>query len=1132
MNLTLLLILGLVPFVLADDWEDFTNNLATDLAPLITLFGERLTKQFLSESISILDNVIFALSPLGVLTAVVSVIRICGSSSLRAFVGRAQEGPAEAEGELLPCVSESTAELFNDGGISRVFGRPRIVEVVAWEEGSTTKIGTLRDAIREGAWSVKGSESRSEKTDEVVSMLELDIPNLSLNKGIKQVDQLWFYAAAILGALLQIGVLIYAALTVFVFPDSFKVDDGAVDSYAFPLYVIGTTFLFMGMFYCAVIIERSSKEYYIKPNKPSKLYWLQPGEQTVGDQVFNSFLAVKEEGQSSMTYIKSKRVQKYDGRFVEVYSTIFLTLMGFIFQFIGERGLHASVILAQLGSTFIMSVLRTCLRTERMKPEENKLREERDLVSYKQQELDAFAFYLEGIDSFSLVTSPILSNVNSNGYVSQSNDSMVQRVLRTRARLAELTSKSDDTSWDDIPIRKMAQSLARTIETTMDIMSSWGMEFKDHFEFPLAFEATPSSTKTSPADLGSWSIELTRGNDVLRWRVDTNKLEAIIGLWAWSLYRSKNEWREPLYRMVGINQAQAGQAENYLDFQKWIFRQTEAKLVPAKLVDEPKRLFGFNPNIFPSDSEVLAVKTENNLEKMIAQDIYIRFLKSVFSTMNSLGGDVDVIPGLQNPWVAQSTRINDLVQCFENCHMGSREDALVCIIPSLKQSNILPDLAADCPHIRKRIENHRRSGDWASAFSILNWMCCRSEGSEFERSVYVLGYLCRRAMLSNNKAVREEGFNQVCVLLGPDVRYSFFQTQNQSNFLNWVISPSRDLWWQVFGWQLGWISWQISVENGGMHWIQAKLGSFGISECLKTLEASPLDLEDTVKGITAMKDWLATKQVESKRQIMDNDEEIGFEWAVKTKQFALVHWFLLYYIELGDDSPSLIAVVWFWAAKYQVDWAIQMLHRHGADINSTNPDGHTALSICIDFAGFEAIELLLINGANPDGNDKAPDGRPILIAAYSGNIRLLDTLIRHGADIEITDRMGLTALRYACDNNQPIAARFLLSNGAEIDTTDARTHTTPLGFAITNERFELIKVLLEFGPNLNIQDSHGHTPLMRAVAGQSARIMGLLLEKGTDITAMDHRGQDALAMARENQFVEGVQILELWMNHS
>lgn len=178
---------------------------------MITLFGERLTKQYLSESISLLDNIIFALSPLGVLTAVVSVIRVCGGSSLRAFIGRAQEGPAEAESELLPCVSESTAELFNEGGISRVFGRPKIVEIVMWQNENThtgektIQIGTLRDVLKEGAWSAQGSGLSDEDLSDPTHLPELDVPNLSLNKGIKRLDQFWFYCAAAVGVVMQLG---------------------------------------------------------------------------------------------------------------------------------------------------------------------------------------------------------------------------------------------------------------------------------------------------------------------------------------------------------------------------------------------------------------------------------------------------------------------------------------------------------------------------------------------------------------------------------------------------------------------------------------------------------------------------------------------------------------------------------------------------------------------------------------------------------------------------------------------------------------------------------------------------------------------------------------------------------------
>ncbi|CAI4217695.1 unnamed protein product [Parascedosporium putredinis] len=69
-------------------WSDFADNFASDLAPIIALFGEQVTKQFLSESTSFLDNIIFGVAPLGILTAVVSVIRVYGSASL----SRSSEG--------------------------------------------------------------------------------------------------------------------------------------------------------------------------------------------------------------------------------------------------------------------------------------------------------------------------------------------------------------------------------------------------------------------------------------------------------------------------------------------------------------------------------------------------------------------------------------------------------------------------------------------------------------------------------------------------------------------------------------------------------------------------------------------------------------------------------------------------------------------------------------------------------------------------------------------------------------------------------------------------------------------------------------------------------------------------------
>lgn len=70
------------------DGDSFAPNLLSDLVPLLTLFGEQVTKQFLSMSLGWADNILLAVGPFGILTIVVSAIRVSGVRWLRALVGR------------------------------------------------------------------------------------------------------------------------------------------------------------------------------------------------------------------------------------------------------------------------------------------------------------------------------------------------------------------------------------------------------------------------------------------------------------------------------------------------------------------------------------------------------------------------------------------------------------------------------------------------------------------------------------------------------------------------------------------------------------------------------------------------------------------------------------------------------------------------------------------------------------------------------------------------------------------------------------------------------------------------------------------------------------------------------------
>ncbi|OAL52193.1 hypothetical protein IQ07DRAFT_609934 [Pyrenochaeta sp. DS3sAY3a] len=363
-------------------WDDFANNLATDLAPLITLFGEQVTKQFLSESVGLLDNIIFAVAPLGILTAIVSAIRVQGSPSLRAFIGRAQEASGNAEVELLSSTSETTSELWHEGGIARVFGRPKILEVVRTariDDGdyAHNNDGDCQAGIKLFNEACIGSASlwvqQNKASDQFDSEGSYEsTPNLSFNIGIKKMPKAYKCGVATLGLTLQTGVLIFASLTAYHDPENFLIEEKPAENYGFPFVFSGTLLVSCGMFLCAYIIDKGSSEisYEQRCKKNSTIYWVQPGGQKIGDQIFESFVGLSNHHE----YLRSSKRPRGNGKdYVVLWIAVISTIVGFVSQFVGLRAMHSSVIMAQLASTLIMAILRAALRTQRMDPTRNRL---------------------------------------------------------------------------------------------------------------------------------------------------------------------------------------------------------------------------------------------------------------------------------------------------------------------------------------------------------------------------------------------------------------------------------------------------------------------------------------------------------------------------------------------------------------------------------------------------------------------------------------------------------------------------------------------------------------------------------------------------------------------------------------
>jgi len=104
----------------------------------------------MSFSTSWVDSLVFAMAPLGVITAIVGMllsspnltcsfnsvgaIRVGGPSWLRGLIGRARETRAAAEVELMSSTSHEVCEIWNGDAVVRVMGSPQIQQLLYFED--------------------------------------------------------------------------------------------------------------------------------------------------------------------------------------------------------------------------------------------------------------------------------------------------------------------------------------------------------------------------------------------------------------------------------------------------------------------------------------------------------------------------------------------------------------------------------------------------------------------------------------------------------------------------------------------------------------------------------------------------------------------------------------------------------------------------------------------------------------------------------------------------------------------------------------------------------------------------------------------------------------------------------------
>lgn len=146
--------------------------------------------------------------------------------------------------------------------------------------------------------------------------------------------------------------------------------------------------------------------------------------------------------------------------------------------------------------------------------------------------------------------------------------------------------------------------------------------------------------------------------------------------------------------------------------------------------------------------------------------------------------------------------------------------------------------------------------------------------------------------------------------------------------------------------------------------------------------------------------------------------------------------------------------------------AVRALLKDGADVNTTQADGMTALHWAAQKGDVELAKILLYASANLKATTRIGGYTPLLIASKNGDAAMIDTLTQAGADPNAPTMNGTTPLMLASAAGKVAAVKALIDRGADVLAREAVKGETALTFAAAFGRADVIRVLTARGADV------------------------------------------------------------------
>ncbi|XP_067661057.1 ankyrin repeat domain-containing protein 50-like [Haliotis asinina] len=219
-------------------------------------------------------------------------------------------------------------------------------------------------------------------------------------------------------------------------------------------------------------------------------------------------------------------------------------------------------------------------------------------------------------------------------------------------------------------------------------------------------------------------------------------------------------------------------------------------------------------------------------------------------------------------------------------------------------------------------------------------------------------------------------------------------------------------------------------------------------------------------------------------------------------------------------TPVMVAGEWGYKE------VVELLAESGADLSLSDKGGDNILHLACDKGHVEVVEYVL----SLDKVDINSRGRwkrtPLIIAGINGNKKVVELLMRNGANPSLRDGPGKNILHYICWGGDVEVLKYILSlNKMDIDSRGERERT-PLITAGLKGHKDVVELLVENGADLSLTDKRGDNILHFACDKGHVKVVEYVLSlHKVDINSRGRWKKTPLLTAGHNGHREVVELL-------